>query len=410
MKKIMMAALLLLGSSAAFAGDSEPLKAITSAKDYAQAVQLLKANLGQLASNQEKAKAYNHVTKLALSKFDKENAVQTANMQAQITKQKEEAYDTLGFYEAAYNATVDGLECMKYDAMPDEKGKVKPKFTSALTPLISNARMQLITAGNYYAQKNNQDGVLKYWGTFLDTDDNPVFAASKEQEKQFIGQVAYYSALYANQAKLADKAIKYVEIAIQDPEMAQQAKNLKMALAQQNLKTHADSVAYVNTLKAEYEKDKKNDVAFGTLCNMYTALNMKAELNAAIADKLAADPENFTAWALKGQTLMNLNSTAENPNWDECIAALKKASELDQANPVVLTYLGFSINAKAAQVNNDRAAQKALYTESVGYLEKAKGLDPNREKANWAYPLYQCYYTLYTATDPRTQELEKMLK
>ena len=35
MKKLMIAAALLLGTSAVFAGDSEPLKAIMSAKTYA---------------------------------------------------------------------------------------------------------------------------------------------------------------------------------------------------------------------------------------------------------------------------------------------------------------------------------------------------------------------------------------
>ena len=410
MKKLMIAALMMLGTSAAFAGDSEALKAITKVKDYAEAAQLVKSSLAQLASAQEKAKAYEHLTKLALAKFDKENAVQTANMAAKVAKGTEEAYDTLGFYQAAYNATVDGLECIKYDAMPDEKGKVKAKYTDALTPLISNARLQLVTAGNYYAQLGNQDNVLKYWGTFLDTDDNPVFKASKESESQFIGQVAYYTAQYANQAGQYDKAAKYADIAMQDESMRQQAENFKFAMTQRNLKTRDDSLAYASQIKALYEKEPTNEMAFGTLCNMYSGLGMAKELDAIIGDKLAKDPKNFTAWALKGQTLMNRNNIADNANWDECIDAFKKACEIDNTNPVVLTYLGFCINAKASQINDNRAAQRALYTESMGYLEHAKELDPNREKANWAYPLYQCYYLVYAASDPRTLEMEKLLK
>lgn len=101
-----------------------------------------------------------------------------------------------------------GLECMKYDAMPDEKGKVKTKFTNELTPLVSNARMQPVTAGNYYAQSGDQDNVLKYWGTFLDTDDNPAFAASKANEEQH-GSGGFHSAQFANQAGQYDKAEKY---------------------------------------------------------------------------------------------------------------------------------------------------------------------------------------------------------
>lgn len=406
----MIAAMMVLSTSAAFAGDSEALKAITKVKDYAEAAKLVEATLAQLASPQEKAKAYEHLTKLALAKFDKENAVQASNMQAQLTKGKEEAYDTLGFYQAAYNATVNGLECMKYDAMPDAKGKVKPKFTSALTPQISNARLQLVTAGNYYAQNGNQDEVLKYWGTFLDTDDHPAFQSTKESEAQYLGQVAFYTAQYANQAKQYEKAEKYADIAMQDEKMRQQAETFKFAIAQRNLKTHEDSINYVNKIKALYDKEPANEMAFGTLCNMYSSLGMTSELDAVVADKLAKDPKNFTAWALKGQTLMNRNSTAESANWDECIDAFKKACEIDNTNPVVLTYLGFSLNTKASQINGDRAAQKALYQEAMGYLEHAKELDPNREKANWAYPLYQCYYLVYAANDPRTLEMEKLLK
>ena len=406
----MIAALMMLGTSAAFAGDSEPLKAILKAKTYPEAEQLLKTNLGQLANSEEKAKAYNHLTKLALEKFDKENAIQAANMAAVVAKQPETPYDTLGFYEAAYNATMNGLECMKYDAEPNAKGAVKPKYTENLKMLIANTRMQLVTAGNHYAGLGDQDGVLKYWGTFLDSDDNPIFAASKAQEAQFIGQVAYYSAQFANQAKQYERAEKYADIAMKDEAMREKAQTFKYAMAQRNLKTHEDSVKYVNTIKELYQREPDNEMAFGTLCNMYNELNMNAELKALIDDKLAKDPNNPTAWALKGQSLMNQNTTADNPNWDECIEAFKKAIEIDGTNPVILTYLGYSINSKAAQVNGDRAAQKALYKEAMGYLERAKEIDPNRERANWAYPLYQCYYLVYAASDPRTLEMEKLLK
>lgn len=410
MKKMMIAAMLVLGASAAFAGDSDALKAITKEKDYAKAVELVKSSLGQLANSGEKAKAYEHLTRLALQKFDKENAIQVANMQAQITKQKVEPYDTLGFYQAAYDATQNALECFKYDAEPNEKGKVKPRFTSALTPLIANARMQLVTAGNYYAQLNDQDNVLKYWGSFLDSDNLPYFQSTKEQEKQFLGQVAYYTAQYANQAKKYDLAEKYADIATQDTAVAKQAQAFKLAMAQRNLKTKADSVAYVQKLAAMYEKEPDNEMIFGQLSNFYSLMGMTKEFDALVEAKIAKNPNDFTAWALKGQALMNRNSTASNPDWKGCVEAFKRAVSIDQTNPVVYTYLGFSMNAMASAINGDRAQQLALYKESMGYLDKAKELDPNREKANWAYPLYQCYYSVYGANDPKTKELEGMLK
>lgn len=410
MKKLMIAALMMLGTSAAFAGDSEALKAVLAAKDFNQASQLLKQNLGSMANAQEKAKAYDYVTKLALKTFDAQNAIEAQNVQAKMLKQKTTPYDTIAYYQSAYDATVNGLECVKYDAQPNEKGKVKPKFTQALTPSLTNTRMQLVNAGNYYAQRNDQDNVLKYWGMFLDTDDNPLFAKAKEGEKQYLGQVAYYTALYANQAKLYDKAEKYADIAMQDSAMRKQAETFKYSMAQMNLKSNADSVAFAKKMRASYEADPKNETVFGILCNMYSGLNMTSELNALLDKAIATDPNNFTAWAMKGQMLVNQLSKEQNPNWDECINDFKKAVAIKNDNSVVLTYLGFAINAKASAINGNVDEQKKLYTESMGFLEQAKTIDPNRAQSNWAYPLYQCYYTLYGADDSRTKELEGMLK
>lgn len=410
MKKLMFAALMMLGTSAAFAGDSEALRAVLAAKDFNQASQLLKQNLGSMANAQEKAKAYDYVTKLALKTFDAQNAIEAQNVQAKMLKQKTTPYDTIAYYQSAYDATVNGLECVKYDAQPNEKGKVKPKFTDALTPSLTNARMQLVNAGNYYAQRNDQDNVLKYWGTFLDTDDNPLFAKAKEGEKQYLGQVAYYTALYANQAKLYDKAEKYADIAMQDTAMRKQAETFKYSMAQMNLKSNADSVAFAKKMQASYEADPNNETVLGILCNMYSGLNMTSELNALLDKAIATDPNNFTAWAMKGQMLVNKLSKEQNPNWDECINDFKKAVAIKNDNSVVLTYLGFAINAKASAINGNVVEQKKLYTESMGFLEQAKTIDPNRAQSNWAYPLYQCYYTLYGADDSRTKELEGMLK
>ena len=51
MKKMILAVMMLIGASAAFAGDSEPLKAILKAQNYAEAANLLQSTLEQLAGN-----------------------------------------------------------------------------------------------------------------------------------------------------------------------------------------------------------------------------------------------------------------------------------------------------------------------------------------------------------------------
>ncbi|MBR6495292.1 MAG: tetratricopeptide repeat protein [Prevotella sp.] len=407
MKKIFFAALMMFATSTAFAADSDALKSILKSKNYAEAAAMLKSSLTQFASDAERAKAYNHLVQLAMEKFDKENAAELENMARVQTGKANEVvpYDTAGYYEAAYNALMDAIECDKYDNMPDAKGKVKPKFREANLPRVANARIQLVNAGQREAQQGNEEGVLKYWGAFLDTEDSDFLSTiDKSNEAGFFGQVAYFTGLYANQAKQTDRALKYLDMAMKDPEQAKDAQAQKFAISQSNLKTQADSLKFIDELKAFYAENPDNEAAFGTLCNLYSSMNKKDEVMTLIQDKITRNPNNYTAWALKGQTEMN------DQKYTEAIESFKKAVDIDDTNPIVLTYLGFCMNNRAAEIEGDIPAQKALYKESMGYLEKAKSIDPDRTKANWAYPLYQCYYINYSANDPRTKELEEMLK
>ena len=407
MKKIFFAAMMMFATSTAFAADSDALKSILKSKNYAEAAAMLKSSLTQFASDAERAKAYNHLVQLAMEKFDKENAAELENMARVQTGKANEVvpYDTVGYYEAAYNALMDAIECDKYDNMPDAKGKVKPKFHEANLPRVANARIQLVNAGQREAQLGNEEGVLKYWGAFLDTEDSDFLSTiDKSNEAGFFGQVAYFTGLYANQAKQTDRAIKYLDMAMKDPEQAKDAQAQKFAISQSNLKTQADSLKFIDELKAFYAENPDNEAAFGTLCNLYSSMNKKDEVMSLIQDKITRNPNNYTAWALKGQTEMN------DQKYTGAIESFKKAVDIDDTNPIVLTYLGFCMNNRAAEIEGDIPAQKALYKESMGYLEKAKSIDPDRTKANWAYPLYQCYYINYSANDPRTKELEEMLK
>ncbi len=124
---------------------------------------------------------------------------------------------------------------------------------------------------------------------------------------------------------------------------------------------------------------------------------MKDKQSALISDRLAAYPNDFMALAIKGQAEMGENK------WDEAIADFKKATA-DKEDAVVLTWLGFCLNKKAAGLPNVDD-QKPLVEETKVYLERARELDPDQQRANWRYLLYSTYYNLYGEDDARTKEL-----
>ena len=399
MKKVMMMALALVASATAFAGDSDALKAIKKSKNYADAAQLVKTS--QLANDEERAEAYNKLVDLAMEKVGKETGTIAQNQAAaQLGTGKEEAYDTLGLGDAICNAIAAAIECNKYDQLPNAKGKVKPQYDEKNAQRIWAVRTHLVNIGQEEARKNNNAAVLKYWGAFLDSDADPLFAAQDhEQEKGYIGQVAFFAGRYAFDAKQMERADKYFDIAMKDPEMKKDALTFKLYAAGSNLKSKEDSLKYIDQLKTLYNNDPENDVLLDKLFTMYDGMKDKAAQTALLDNHLAKYPNSFAALANKGMMAIADNNAEEGANW------LRKAAAASPENPVIQTYLGTCLSVQAGQTD-DAAKRKALYQEAVQALDKAKQLDPNKQQANWGYNRYQAYYGLYGADDPKTKDAE----
>lgn len=398
MKKLIVAAMMVLGATSAFAGDSDALKAVMKAKTYAEAEALLKQNLGQLANDAEKAKAYNKLVDLGMKAYNDQQSIMQTN---QIMK-KNDPIDENAMNEGAYNALMSAIECYKYDQLPNAKGKVAPKFGGNAARVWS-ARVQLVNAGQTAAQNNKADEVLKYWGAFLDTDSEPLFAGidakQKDGEKEYIGQVALFAARYAYQAKDAARCEKYCDIAMKSEKEAKDALNLKLYVMKDGLKTHADSLAYVDKLKALYAQDENNEVILDGLNSMYSSMKMEKEQEALLNAAIAKNPSNFVALANLGMMYIQKNDA------DNAIKNLKLALAAKPDNVTVLTYLGACYNSKAGALQ-DPNGRKVVYQEAIKVLDKAKELDPEKAQANWGYTRYQAYYGYYGPTAAETKKAE----
>ena len=399
MKKVFMMAIALMASSMTFAGDSDALKAILKSKDYAEAANLVKQNLGQLADNAEKAAAYNHLVELAMDKVSNETGTITENQMAvQMGTGKVKPYDTLGLADNICNAIEAAIECDKYDKMPNAKGKIKPKFEKNCARIWA-VRSHLVNIGQEEARKGNNAGVLKYWGMFTDSAADPYFAAmDKTPEKEYAGQVAFFAGRYAFDAKDMARANKYFEIAKKDPTQKADAENFQLYAMRSSLKNHADSLAFVDQLKQMYAAEPENEVIVDAINSMYEGLDKKAQSDF-LDQHLKKFPNSFTALANKGLMAVNANNAEEGANW------LRKAAAAKPDNAVVYTYLGACLSVQAANCE-DAAKSKDLYKQAIEAFDKAKELDPDKRMANWGYNRYQAYYGLYGADDPKTKAAE----
>ena len=413
MKKLTTLALAVVFSASAFAQDV--YKQISKIKDYNEAYNLLKANLGSMSA-EEKAKCYNALVDLAYDKVVKEQGTITENQMAEQFKTEVTPYDTIGLYNAVIQALENGVTCDEFDMQPNEKGKVKPKFRKSNSDRLYAIRYHLINAGIYYQGK---DEALSYknLATYVDSSEYPLFADKDKSKDENLTQIAYYAARGAYFAKDYAKAEKYADIALNDTAMAKNAMQLKLAVMQSQLKTRQDTLNYVTKLKGIYAKDESNDIILSTICSMMLSLNDKAGIDQLIKAKLAKDPNNFTALTVQGQVYMG------DKKWDEAAQVLTKASNIQPDNIAVISSIGNCYMYKAqdevekATANGGRLtpeAEKAIigiYQQAIGYLEKAKDMDKTMEfKSYWAYSLYTCCYRALGPDDAKTKEAELLTK
>lgn len=413
MKKLTTLALAVVFSASAFAQDV--YKQISKIKDYNEAYNLLKANLGSMSA-EEKAKCYNALVDLAYDKVVKEQGTITENQMAEQFKTEVTPYDTIGLYSAVIQALENGVTCDEFDMQPNEKGKVKPKFRKSNSDRLYAIRYHLINAGIYYQGK---DEALSYknLATYVDSSEYPLFADKDKSKDENLTQIAYYAARGAYFAKDYAKAEKYAGIALNDTAMAKNAMQLKLAVMQSQLKTRQDTLNYVTKLKEIYAKDESNDIILSTICSMMLSLNDKAGIDQLIKAKLAKDPNNFTALTVQGQVYMG------DKKWDEAAQVLTKASNIQPDNIAVISSIGNCYMYKAqdevekATANGGRLtpeAEKAIigiYQQAIGYLEKAKDMDKTMEfKSYWAYSLYTCCYRALGPDDAKTKEAELLTK
>ena len=404
MKKLFVMAMMCIASGAAFAGDSPELKAILKAKTYDEAASLVKA--ANLPNAEEKAKAYNKLVDLAMSKVTKETGTIAENQLAEQMKTgKVEQYDTLGLADAICNAINDAIECNKYDQEPNAKGKVAPKFAEKNAQRIWSVRTHLVNIGQDVSRSGNDAAVLKYWGAFLDSSADPLFASQEhESQKAYFGQVAFFAGRYAAQAKDMTRANKYLDMAMEDPEQKTEALNLKLYLGRSELKTKQDSLQYIETLKDLYVKNPQNAVVLDGLYIMYGEMKDRKAQDALLDNHLAKYTNDFTALADKGMLIaIDDNDPKAGAEW------LRKAIAVNDKNAVVQYYLGTCLIVQAGNTE-DTNARKALFQEAVKALDAAKEIDPDKAQVRWGYNRYQAYYGLYGADDPKTKAAEAEAK
>jgi len=400
MKKIMMMALMAAAATTAFAQDAliKEAKKAFSKGEFDQAVQILTPAL-TASETVDKKGAWNLLSEIHYGKY---LAIQTEATKNQVEK-KNTPYDTLGMNNAAVAAWEAALKCDEFDQMPDEKGKVKLKYRSSSQNKYKNFGITLVQAGQYFYQdRKDNASAFKAWSDYLSMKNTPIFAEVADFPKEsFYYDIAYYAAILSYQNKDFVNAVKYANLCAEDANKAGEATEILIFSKKETMKTKEDSLSYVNMLKDLHKQKPEEERYFNLLMDYYTHTHDMEAMKTWADEEIAMNAENKMAWALKGEVLMNTNQ------WDSAIECYKKAIELDPDFLQCVFNTGVCYNSKAIALNEELMDKKTMglskenankvkdvLKEALGFMERARELDPNREKVNWAYPLYRIYYTM----------------
>ena len=398
MKKLMMMAMMLVASATAFAGDSDALKAILKAKDYAEAEALLKSSLSQLANDQEKAKAYNKLVDLAYAKFKKEDDTKTTNQ----VMQKNDPIDTEGMIKAGINALNYAIECDKYDVLPNAKGVVKPAFQKKNQDRLQAVRNALLNAGFNYANENDKNQEIYDCLTpYLLSAEAPLFKdVEMVQKDPNRGGAAFYAGRAAMHLDKMDRAIELLKIGARDT--AEQVRSFSLDLLMhtmgKNRVTKEDSLKYIDDMKALYAQYPENDNVYSYMCDAMILNNDEAGVMKIAEEHLAKYPNSSIPHIYKAFLLQNQKKFEEAiAEWDKVPETRPNYVQFAYYRAVCKYNIAADFNEKNSDARtgrltpeNEKKFKDLLGAAQVDF-EKCQELDPDQNTVKWKYLLHNVY-------------------
>ena len=405
MKKLMMMAMMLVASATAFAGDSDALKAILKAKDYAEAQSLISSSLAQLTDASEKARAYNKLVDLAYEKFQKEDNIRTTNM----VMKKNDPVDVEGMVAAGKVALEAAMECDKYDQQPNDKGKVAIKFRQKNQDRLKALRLSILQQGIELANADKNKESFENFDIYLTSAKSAFYEGVDGVAKNDpnLGVAAFYGGRAAYNLEKFDKAIEYFKIGVADT--AKQIHDLSfdflLYTMRNKQKTAADSAQYIKDMLELYQQFPDAEQIYSSLSDAYITQGMNAEVIKLAEERMAKYPDSSLPHVYKAFLLM------QDKKYDDAIAEFAKVKE--DNSPVFLNSIFNSAVCKYNKASEFNEANSDIRTgrlkpadhdkfmnmlkDAQADFEKAKELDPEQKTVKWQYLLHN----VYTLTDQK---------
>lgn len=300
-------------------------------------------------------------------------------------------YDTLSFFNNTWKLFSAAESMDSVDAMPDEEGRIRPKFRAHNAQYLMTIMPNLYYGGIYFINKKNYKQAYNYFDHYIKLPDEPIFSDQKlDTASQMMVSAAYWT-MYCGFKLGSDSLImKHHELAERDT--SQLAFVLQYEAEAYSIGHHKKK--YVNTLREGFARYPKFPFFFPRLMEYYDDTE-QYDSALALADRaIAIDSTSHFYRYAKSSVLLNTG------RYEECIDICKKLIAEDENLADAYYNAGLAYYNMAVELDKERQPSRAkrqqileLYNTALPYLEKYRTLAPDRQD-NWLSPLYTIYLNL----------------
>ena len=405
MKRVLLTVALCVAASASFAQKKVVNEAQSIAKgsnaDFGEARTLIKGAL-ENPETKDDAKTWYVAGFIEDQQFNAERAKQILGQQPNEPVMYEALYGILPYFQKAY----------ELDQLPNEKGKVKPKYTKDIKSILSANHVYLFNGGAYYFDKQEYKKAYDFFNQYVEISELPMFAGTQTAEKDSTFMtVQFYAAAAASLAKDSRLAIAALERAKNTPYRQYDAYQY-LCYEYGEARTAQDSVMLEKTFEEGMQVFPDSAFFLNNLINTYIYSNRNEKALEMLNVAIQKNPNDANLYNVMGRVYETGLKDYANAEKNFQIALEKDPNLTDALSNIGRIYYNQGVNklSEANMINDSKKYQeelgmaKDLFKKALPYYKKAHEAEP--EKMDNMIALRGIYYNLNMGPELEAIEAE----
>lgn len=382
------------------------LNTFAQKKEINEAIDKLKANkdLDKVEASMMKLlndSANRHKEKIWNLLFESLQKQYKAGNEKLYLKQK---YDTAALFNIASRMFTAMTDYDSIDALPDKKGRVKPKMRKQNAAMLNTLRPNLFNGGIYFIGKQNYLQAYALLDQYISAADLPMFKSYNYSSKdKHLPEAAYWAAYCGYKTHDAKKVLHNTYLALKDKDHHESMMQYLVA----TYMLEKDTARSVEALKEGFRAYPKSNYFYAHLMDYYSGKADWKKATELTNEALKADSANLTVWLAQSTLLINTGDYEH--SFLIADSLVKRDSTMAEAwlNAGLAKYnLGVNLDKNSLTLKQKRQQTLRYYKEALPYLEQYRKLEPlNTDK--WALPLYTIYLNLNMGK--QFDEIDKIL-